>query len=210
MKPGKEQGLLSDIQILERVVAEDQFCIFVSPLINPAVQLGPASLDLHLGGELLTTKITSTTHIDLTQHKEVVGRQTSRYLERESVEPHEALVLHPNEFALGGTVEFLRLPADIAGRLEGRSSLGRIGLQIHATAGFVDPGFEGTLTFELINAGKVPIKLRPGLRIGQICFFHTRDVQVGYMDKSVSKYGGKFSVEGSNIHDDPEILASED
>ena len=205
MSVGNERGLLSDIEILSRVVADDPYCIFISPLIHPETQLGPASLDLHLGAELRTTRITATTHIDLTRDKKVIKQQLAEYIETKTVGPDDALVLHPHEFALACTVEFFHLPLDIAGRLEGRSSLGRLGLQVHATAGFVDPGFKGTLTFELINAGSLPLKLRAGLRIGQICFFRTNEVQVGYMDKRGSKYGGNLAVGGSEIYEDPEI-----
>jgi dCTP deaminase len=82
-------------------------------------------------------------------------------------------VLHPNEFALGQTMESVRLPHNIVARLEGKSSLGRIGLIIHSTAGFVDPGFEGNLTLEMTNLTRLPIKLRPKMLIGQISFQKT-------------------------------------
>jgi dCTP deaminase len=87
------------------------------------------------------------------------------------VEPNEAFVLHPGEFVLGSTFEFVSLPDDIAARLEGKSSLGRLGLLTHSTAGFVDPGFRGHVTLELSNVATLPIKLWPGMKIGQLCFF---------------------------------------
>jgi dCTP deaminase len=87
------------------------------------------------------------------------------------VEPDEAFVLHPGEFVLGSTYEFVTLPDDIAARLEGKSSLGRLGLLTHSTAGFVDPGFRGHVTLELSNVATLPIKLWPGMKIGQLCFF---------------------------------------
>ena len=201
-----ELGILSDIQILQRLVADDDSCIFVSPLIKAEAQLGPSSLDLHLGSDLRSTTITDTTHIDLTEGKDAAQRQVSAYyVDRKDLGEDEGLVLHPGEFALASTVEFIRLPKDIARRLEGRSSFGRLGLQIHATAGFVDPGFEGSLTFELINAGNLPLKLKAGLRLAQLCFFPISEVQVPYMAKPGSKYGGKMGVQGSKIHEDPEI-----
>jgi dCTP deaminase len=88
-----------------------------------------------------------------------------------SVAPGEAFVLHPGEFVLGSTYERVRLPDDIAARLEGKSSLGRLGLLTHSTAGFIDPGFEGHVTLELSNVATLPIKLWPGMKIGQLCFF---------------------------------------
>jgi dCTP deaminase len=83
----------------------------------------------------------------------------------------EAFVLHPGEFVLGSTYEAVSLPDDVAARLEGKSSLGRLGLLTHSTAGFIDPGFSGHVTLELSNVATLPIKLWPGMKIGQMCFF---------------------------------------
>jgi dCTP deaminase len=83
----------------------------------------------------------------------------------------EPFILHPGEFVLGSTFELVTLPDDIAARLEGKSSLGRLGLLTHSTAGFVDPGFSGHVTLELSNVATLPIKLWPGMKIGQLCFF---------------------------------------
>lgn len=87
------------------------------------------------------------------------------------VDPSEPFILHPGEFVLGSTYEFVTLPDDVAARLEGKSSLGRLGLLTHSTAGFVDPGFKGHVTLELSNVATLPIKLWPGMKIGQLCFF---------------------------------------
>ncbi|CAN5577167.1 dCTP deaminase [soil metagenome] len=83
----------------------------------------------------------------------------------------EPFILHPGEFVLGSTYEVITLPDDIAARLEGKSSLGRLGLLTHSTAGFIDPGFSGHVTLELSNVATLPIKLWPGMKIGQLCFF---------------------------------------
>jgi dCTP deaminase len=83
----------------------------------------------------------------------------------------EAFVLHPGEFVLASTYEVVTLPDDVAARLEGKSSLGRLGLLTHSTAGFIDPGFSGHVTLELSNVATLPIKLWPGMKIGQLCFF---------------------------------------
>ena len=87
------------------------------------------------------------------------------------VDPAEGFILHPGEFVLGSTYEKVSLPDDIAARLEGKSSLGRLGLLTHSTAGFIDPGFEGHVTLELSNVATLPIRLWPGMKIGQLCFF---------------------------------------
>jgi dCTP deaminase len=92
----------------------------------------------------------------------------TRFIE---VDPAEGFILHPGEFVLGSTFEFVSLPDDVAARLEGKSSLGRLGLLTHSTAGFIDPGFNGHVTLELSNVATLPIRLWPGMKIGQLCFF---------------------------------------
>jgi dCTP deaminase len=92
----------------------------------------------------------------------------TRLVEAEGEEP---FILHPGEFVLGSTFERVTLPDDVAARLEGKSSLGRLGLLTHSTAGFIDPGFTGHVTLELSNVATLPIKLWPGMKIGQMCFF---------------------------------------
>ncbi len=94
--------------------------------------------------------------------------ELTRLVEARADEP---FILHPGEFVLGSTYEFVRLPDDVAARLEGKSSLGRLGLLTHSTAGFIDPGFGGHVTLELSNVATLPIKLWPGMKIGQLCFF---------------------------------------
>ncbi|MBX3100427.1 MAG: dCTP deaminase [Salinibacterium sp.] len=89
------------------------------------------------------------------------------------VEEGQPFILHPGEFVLGSTFELVSLPNDVAARLEGKSSLGRLGLLTHSTAGFVDPGFSGHVTLELSNVATLPIKLWPGMKIGQLCFIRT-------------------------------------
>lgn len=87
------------------------------------------------------------------------------------VAPDEPFILHPGEFVLGSTYEQVTLPADVAARLEGKSSLGRLGLLTHSTAGFIDPGFSGHVTLELSNMATLPVMLWPGSKVGQLCFF---------------------------------------
>ena len=106
------------------------------------------------------------------------------------IDPDETFVLHPGEFVLGSTYEVVSLPDDIAARVEGKSSLGRLGLLTHATAGFVDPGFSGHVTLELANVATLPIKLYPGMKIGQFCFFRlSSPSQHPY---GSAKYGSRY------------------
>lgn len=106
------------------------------------------------------------------------------------VGPDEPFILHPGEFVLGSTFELVTLPDDIAARLEGKSSLGRLGLLTHSTAGFVDPGFSGHVTLELSNVATLPIKLWPGMKIGQLCFIRTTSpVENPY---GSARYGNRY------------------
>jgi dCTP deaminase len=115
--------------------------------------------------------------------------ELTRLVEVESDEP---FVLHPGEFVLASTYELVTLPDDVAARLEGKSSLGRLGLLTHSTAGFIDPGFSGHVTLELSNVATLPIKLWPGMKIGQFCFFRlSSPAEEPYGTVSGSRYQGQ-------------------
>ena len=118
------------------------------------------------------------------------------------VKSDEAFVLHPGEFVLGSTYEYVTLPDNIAARLEGKSSLGRLGLLTHSTAGFVDPGFKGHVTLELANVSSLPIKLWPGMKIGQLCFFQlSSPSETPYGSaKYLSRYQGQRGPTASRSH----------
>ena len=106
------------------------------------------------------------------------------------VRADEAFILHPGEFVLGSTFEFVTLADNIAARLEGKSSLGRLGLLTHSTAGFVDPGFKGHVTLELANVSNLPIKLWPGMKVGQLCFFQLSSASENPYGSA--KYGSRY------------------
>ncbi|MEJ2888728.1 dCTP deaminase [Actinomycetospora aeridis] len=129
-----------------------------------ATLLQPSSVDLRLDRHFRTFNNHAYTHIDPALQQDDLTRM---------VEParDEAFVLHPGEFVLGSTYEVITLPDDVAGRLEGKSSLGRLGLLTHSTAGFIDPGFSGHVTLELSNVANLPIRLWPGMKVGQLCLF---------------------------------------
>jgi dCTP deaminase len=151
-------SVLSDGTIL-RLVEEGR--IRIDPW--EANLLQPASVDLRLGDSFRVFHNHRASAIDL--------RQPPANLTEEVVVPSaESFVIHPGEFCLGRTLEWVELPDDIVARIEGKSSLGRLGLIVHATAGFCDPGWRGTLTLELNNLTRVPIKLYPGLAIAQLSF----------------------------------------
>ena len=124
----------------------------------------PSSIDVRLDRLFRVFENHRYPHIDPSLEQPELTRE---------VEPvgDEPFILHPGEFVLGSTFELVSLPDDVAARLEGKSSLGRLGLLTHSTAGFIDPGFSGHVTLELSNVATLPIKLYPGMKIGQLCFF---------------------------------------
>jgi dCTP deaminase len=126
--------------------------------------LQPSSVDLRLDRHFRTFNNHAYTHIDPALQQDDLTRMVEPA-------PDEAFVLHPGEFVLGSTYEVITLPDDVAGRLEGKSSLGRLGLLTHSTAGFIDPGFSGHVTLELSNVANLPIRLWPGMKVGQLCLF---------------------------------------
>jgi dCTP deaminase len=151
--------LLSDRDILVEIRADR---IRIEPYDEAMIQ--PSSIDFRLDRYFRVFENHRYPHID----PAVDQSDLTRVVEPEGEEP---FILHPGEFVLGSTHEVVSLPDDIAARVEGKSSLGRLGLLTHATAGFVDPGFSGHVTLELANVATLPIKLYPGMKIGQLCFF---------------------------------------
>jgi dCTP deaminase len=119
-------------------------------------------------------------------------------------EVDQPFILHPGEFVLGSTLEVVELGDDVVARLEGKSSLGRLGLLIHSTAGFVDPGFEGHLTLELSNVATLPIAIYPGMKIGQLSFYElSTPAESPYgTDSAGSKYQGQRGPTASRVHED--------
>jgi dCTP deaminase len=150
--------VLSDRSIRE---ALESGRLVIEPLGDNAVQ--PASLDIRLDRYFRVFRNHRQAYIDI---REEIPDLT----EQEEVADDEPFVLHPGEFVLGSTVERVKLANDIVARVEGKSSLGRLGLLVHATAGFVDPGWDGQLTMELSNVSTLPIRLYFGMKIGQLSF----------------------------------------
>ena len=136
--------------------------IRMEPYLPEMVQ--PSSIDVRLDRSFRLFDNHKYAYIDPAEDQP----ELTRLIETKAGEP---FILHPGEFVLGSTYEQITLPDDVAARLEGKSSLGRLGLLTHSTAGFVDPGFSGHVTLELSNVATLPIKLWPGMKIGQVCFF---------------------------------------
>jgi dCTP deaminase len=159
--------------------------------------LQPSSVDLHLDREFRVFRNNRYPYID-------VRTAQPDLTELVAVEDEEAFILHPGEFVLGQTLEWVELPDDIVARLEGKSSNGRLGLLIHSTAGYVDPGWKGNLTLELSNVARLPIALYFGMRIGQISFFTmSSPVERPYGSKGLgSRYQGQSTPTASGAFRD--------
>jgi dCTP deaminase len=159
--------------------------------------LQPSSVDLHLDRDFRVFRNNRYAFIDVRQPQPDLT-------ELITTQDDEPFILHPGEFVLGQTLEWVELPDDLVARLEGKSSLGRLGLLIHSTAGYVDPGWKGTLTLELSNVANLPIALYRGMKIGQISFFRmTSPVERPYGSKELgSKYQGQSSPTASEFYRD--------
>ncbi len=192
--------ILSDVDI-KRNIAEGR--IRIDPIedereVPEEYQIQPASVDLKLGKEFKVQNNTQKGFVGLEEAQEDLLREVD-------VGEDGEFVLQPGKFVLARTREFIAVPGDITAFIEGRSSIGRKGLFVE-NAGWVDPGFEGTITLELMNAGNLPIKLKPGVRICQVVFAElTSPSEEPYDKKEDSKYQGQIRPAGSRIHEDLEF-----
>lgn len=162
------------------------------------LQLGPSSFDLRLGyefGVLNTRKLEMIDTMDMEKYEDFIHKETHA--------ADEGVVIHPGEFLLGSTLESLKVPNNLVARVEGRSSYGRLGIIVHATAGYIDPGFEGDLTLEMQNLGNAPVKLYPEDRICQVVFeTMTSEAETPYGDKADTKYMGQTGATGSKLDEE--------
>lgn len=170
--------LLSDRDIIRQI---EDGRIRLDPWTPEMLQ--PSSVDVRLDRVFRVFENHKYPHIDPAEDQPELTREVVP-------EGDEPFILHPGEFALGSTYEVVGLPDDLAARVEGKSSLGRLGLLTHATAGFIDPGFVGHVTLELANVATLPIKLWPGMKIGQLCFFRlTQPAEHPYGSQA---YGSRY------------------
>src|SRR6202047_3080227 len=175
--------VLSDVDI-KRYIAQGK--IKITPELPPD-QFGSCSVDFRLGNEFNVFEHGRYPFIDLRENKGIEGIMHSV-----EVQPGESFILQPREFVLAITEERLELDEDVLGRLEGRSSLGRIGIIVHGTAGLFDPGWSGNATLELSNLGRMPVALYPGMRICSFTFEQLSSrVAVPYGKKVGNKYAGQ-------------------
>lgn len=182
--------VLNDTEIRKQLSTKN---IIIKPYPSD-VQFQPASIDLRLDDNYLTFKNTSTGVIDT--------RKEQHYTDYHTFSENNPLVLQPGDFILCQTVECVRVPDNLLARVEGRSSLGRLGVAVHVTAGFIDPGFEGNITLEICNLGNIPVILYPYQRVCQIVFEELCGVASRPYGSAGNKYQGQSSPTASTIYED--------
>jgi len=190
--------ILSDRDILGRLEEGD---LAIEPIGDPDLQIQPASVDLRLGSEFLEFQRTNISCIHPDAEREV-----EEYITETVVAEGEDFILHPGDFVLGTTKERVEVPSDLIAHVQGRSSLGRLAVVIHATAGIIDPGYRGQITLELSNLGTAPVALTPGMRISQIILTElSSPAERPYGAKRASKYQDQSGPQASKIGGDREF-----
>ena len=181
--------VLSDRDILKNI---NEKKLIIKPFDNQSLQ--PSSYDLHLSSKFLIFENHTKEYIDV--------KSNEKYTKLINVNKAGFFIIHPREFTLGATVEYVKIPAHLVARIEGKSSLGRLGLVIHATAGFVDPGFEGTLTLEISNFSNLPIKIYPKMKIAQLAFYQMKSLPTKLYGEYNNKYQGQKDPTSSKLWKD--------
>lgn len=191
-------AILSDKTIKEYL---EEGKIVIDPLKDEQ-QIQPSSVDMRLGDEFKVFKVIRKPYIDPKDEEDI-----AEYMESSTVPEGETFIIHPNEFALATTQEYVKVPDDLVARVEGRSSMGRLGVTMHVTAGYVDPGFEGRITLEISNIGAMPVALYPGQRVCQLVFeTMTTPAELPYgHPKRNSKYMNQLKPESSRVKLDYEL-----
>lgn len=191
-------SMLSDRDIKKYIESGD---LQISNLAD--TQIGASSVDLTLDKKFLIFKHSDVTHINPEAYdKEKIMSSV--------IKENESFIIHPGEFVLGTTKEYVKIPDFLVGRLDGRSSLGRLGIVVHSTAGSVHPGFEGQLTLEIANISNLPVELRPGLKICQISFMTLTSPAINPYNKvPTSKYHDQRGPGVSKILDDQHNLQND-
>jgi dCTP deaminase len=190
--------ILSDRDLRDRLERGD---IKIDPLQDPEIQIQPASIDLRLGFDFQTFNFTQVALIDPLDPESFAHLTTQVHLSQD-----DRFIVHPGEFILATTLEHVEVPGDLVARLEGRSSVGRLGIVIHSTAGYIDPGFKGTVTLEISNLGVLPVALYPLMRICQIAFEQmSSPVSEGYDARRTAKYQGQKTATVSRLFEDSEF-----
>ena len=193
--------ILSDRDIKARILKGD--IVVESPDNDHHANIGASSMELRLGKYFKIYDHTKFAVLDPLQPE--TFKNIARLIEVD--DERVPFIVQPGEFVLGVTLEKIKISDDMVARVEGRSSLGRLGIIIHSTAGFVDAGFEGTITLEITNINRMPVALYPGMRVCQLAFEEmSSPAEVPYHKKGSSKYQGQVYPEESKIAMDPEFI----
>ena len=198
---------LTDKGIIRRLAYDDpKERIVIIPLLFPYAQLGSVAIDVHLGTEFRILEPSAEECFD-PKMSELKFRHFSRSSRKtRKSHPNQAFILHPNELVLASTLEWVRVPENLVARLDGRSSWARLGLTVHFTAGDIQPGSYGMITFELQTDGGVPFKLYPGMRIAQLQFYTLEDVPAeSYKMKGKARFRGQLGPSMGPYPDDLEL-----
>lgn len=183
--------ILSDVDIKREVKKKH---LVITPYDSSFVQ--PASYDVKLGSEVRIFKNLTIAFLDLKE-------DSKDFMELVRIKNGKPFIIHPGEFVLGSSVKKVKIPRDMIARLDGKSSLGRLGIIIHATAGYIDPGFRGYLTLEMTNVSNIPIALYPGMKIGQVSFMRLETpAEMPYGNERGSKYQNQKGPTASRIWKD--------
>lgn len=170
--------------------------LVVEPIENPEQQIRSAGIDLRLGNEFRLFKVSGIPYIDIRNKPE-------NYTESIKVENGKPFVLHPREFVLGNVKEYIKMPDNLMGSVDGRSSLGRLGIVIHATSSSINPGWEGRFVLEITNIGKMPVALYPGHRIAKLTLHKlSSPPEKSYSKRKDVKYQAQKGVEETRIHEE--------
>lgn len=192
--------ILSDSDLWRRMQVGD---IKIEPEPDLEVQVQPASIDLRLGYDFRTFNYTRQALVDPAD-----PATFEQLTDTVKLPEGQRFLIQPGEFVLGTTLEHVQVPNDLVARLEGRSSLGRLGIVIHSTAGYIDPGFKGTITLEISNLGRIAVALYPRMRICQLAFeVLSSPATQTYEFKRAAKYQGQDQTTVSRLFDDPEFRA---
>ncbi|MBU0898695.1 MAG: dCTP deaminase [Nanoarchaeota archaeon] len=184
--------ILPDHEI-KKLLAEGK--IKIEPLSDPELQIQPAGVDLRLSNKFRVFKLSSIPFID-------TKKQAEDYTEVIEVDDEKGFIIHPGEFVLGSVKEYIKISDDLVGSVDGRSSLGRLGISIHTTSSSINPGWEGTLVLEISNIGKMPVVLYPGMRIAKLALHKLSSPAERPYNVRKTKYHGQDVVQESKVHED--------
>jgi dCTP deaminase len=170
--------------------------LIIDPIDNQEEQIRSAGVDLRLGNEFRLFKVSATPYIDIRNKPE-------NYTEKVTIKEDQPFVIHPGEFVLGSVKEYIRMPENLMGSVDGRSSLGRLGVVIHATSSSINPGWEGRFVLEITNIGKMPVALYPGHRIAKLTLHRlSSPPERSYKDREDVKYQAQEGVSETRIHEE--------